>query len=408
MVVLVHGIVAYGGVWARMQQQLEQDYIAISPNGRKCRLMTMVSRSFSLHRSLVGIAPTANRLTKELKQFFSKQVQRAINADATTIHLSIMAHSMGGLVARAALPSLCPDARCSPLRAMLQTSSAVEIQPTSFITVGTPHLGVRPGRVKGFFGNLRKWLIHMSRPFGSSVRELLLNDVLPSAHQEIKQLDDESGIIRSQSYMIREMSSPQYLSALEHFSFRTLIGHQHDLIVPVTSSVMDPVREDLKANSGTLVSITRMEGFDSQFEKQLQKKLVIWNEGKRASACMRLPAVREKDVSIASTFSSSQKSMSDVCIEEMLVKRLRQKSGIELHQMHENQMEYDPAVLKAVTSMSWRRLVLDYGGSSNMLTHLFIHNAQIGALLPLPSFQAVSVRLLSELIMTDFKDAMGQ
>jgi hypothetical protein len=43
-----------------------------------------------------------------------------------------------------------------------------------------------------------------------------------------------------------------------------------------------------------------------------------------------------------------------------------------------------------------------------MLTHLFIHNAQIGALLPLPSFQAVSVRLLSELIMNDFKDAMGQ
>eukprot|EP00667_Euglena_gracilis_P013329 EG_transcript_13735 len=155
-----------------------------------------------------GLLVCGDRLAKEACNFLASTACHPDPGGALV--LVAIGHSLGGLVLRAALPRLLRD-------------SPVPLRPGAYLSLLTPHLGVRRAAA-GLLAEWRRDLTHGLVPLvaGQTGVELLL--------------EDDSGVLQ-------QLADPglPFLQSLQRFATCTFVAMPHqDFLVPFcTASLMD-------------------------------------------------------------------------------------------------------------------------------------------------------------------------
>ncbi|XP_022140245.1 uncharacterized protein LOC111010958 isoform X2 [Momordica charantia] len=133
LLVLVHGIMASPRDWTYFEAELKRRL------GRNFLIYASSSNTFT--KTFTGIDGAGKRLADEVLQVVQKT--------ESLKRISFLAHSLGGLFARYAVAVLYNNSNtlCSSMPNDLGNSSKRDtiagLEPISFITLATPHLGVR-------------------------------------------------------------------------------------------------------------------------------------------------------------------------------------------------------------------------------------------------------------------------
>ncbi|CDP12796.1 unnamed protein product [Coffea canephora] len=129
LLVLVHGILASPSDWAYVEAELKKRL------GRNFLIYASSCNSYT--KTFTGIDGAGKRLADEVMQVVRKQ--------ETLKKISFVAHSLGGLFARYAISVLyTPNNSGHPYDLSASTKGLIAgLEPINFITLATPHLGVR-------------------------------------------------------------------------------------------------------------------------------------------------------------------------------------------------------------------------------------------------------------------------
>ncbi|ESL09861.1 hypothetical protein TRSC58_02414 [Trypanosoma rangeli SC58] len=120
----------------------------------------------------------------------------------TTVQLSFVAHSMGGLIVREALPQLVRELWCQ--------EGNLRVEWKVFCSIATPHAGTRhmDASVRSYLGRL------LGRLYSTAYHDMFLQS----------------------SVLTERLVSAEHLASLAAFEHRLLISSMNDLIVPLMSS----------------------------------------------------------------------------------------------------------------------------------------------------------------------------
>ncbi|CAN6443776.1 unnamed protein product [Victoria cruziana] len=134
LLVLVHGILASPSDWTYVEAELRRQL------GSK--FLVHASSANSYTKTLGGIDVAGRRLADEVKQ--------VVHDVESLTRISFLAHSLGGLFARYAISvlysqdhDLTNDRRGNKENSFSPKPSIAGLEPVNFITLATPHLGVR-------------------------------------------------------------------------------------------------------------------------------------------------------------------------------------------------------------------------------------------------------------------------
>lgn len=141
LVVLVHGILASPSDWTYVQAELRRRL------GRNFLIYASSCNTFT--KTFTGIDGAGTRLADEVRLVVKKR--------ESLKKISFLAHSLGGLIARYALAVLYSSDNCNEQSNDVATSTSANLkpvgslnigliaglEPVNFITLATPHLGVR-------------------------------------------------------------------------------------------------------------------------------------------------------------------------------------------------------------------------------------------------------------------------
>lgn len=222
--VLVHGNNGDAGDWLHIVEGI-QHHGGLGGGGdggdgrRECH--TFCFSTHSGNKTLIGVEGLAVALEEELNQYLCNSKTLSM---AGRIRVYFIGHSLGGLVIRAALPSI--------LQRMQQ------LIPWGYCSIATPHLGVaRPG------GSWVKWLWknaveNTCKNFYAQTGSDL---VYHSVHTHQHSLEET---------LLYRLADPQgpYMQALAKFEHRTLVSAPfYDMLVPYCTASMrswHPYSED--------------------------------------------------------------------------------------------------------------------------------------------------------------------
>jgi hypothetical protein len=212
-------------------------------------IICLKSSSNTLFHTHHGIATCASRLAKEVRGIVESSLHGFENTP-----LIIVAHSLGGLIARAALPIIFEQNRPSKLI------------PYSFITVSTPHLGSRrPLNSSTVIGNLWSRAVNftLQHVYGQTGKELYLTD---------------------EDALLMQLSSPnsQYMNCLRRFLYCTFIAVPHyDLLVPFCSASCSNINPHPLPDRHVTPSIyiARHMGFSSEYSSVFAPLLILSSDG---------------------------------------------------------------------------------------------------------------------------------
>ncbi|XP_031129926.1 putative lipase YDR444W [Ipomoea triloba] len=182
LLVLVHGILASTSDWTYAQAELKRRL------GRKFLIYASSCNTYT--KTFTGIDGAGKRLADEVRLVVEKA--------ESLKKISFIAHSLGGLIARYAVAVLyTPNISSNQSQDMVASSAAngkpvcssnkgliAGLEPINFITLATPHLGVRGNKQLPFlFGVLiLEKLAAPMAPFfiGRTGRQLFLTDGKPN------------------------------------------------------------------------------------------------------------------------------------------------------------------------------------------------------------------------------------
>ncbi|XP_054801051.1 uncharacterized protein LOC129305127 isoform X8 [Prosopis cineraria] len=150
LLILVHGIMASPSDWtyaeAELKRRLGKKFLIYA--GMMIDLQSSSCNTYS--KTLVGIGEAGKQLADEVMQILGKT--------KSLRKISFLAHSLGGLFARSAIAVLYSSDTCNAdqpnkncmedsQRASFSTGEMIAgLEPINFITLATPHLGVRGKR----------------------------------------------------------------------------------------------------------------------------------------------------------------------------------------------------------------------------------------------------------------------
>ncbi|EPS68094.1 hypothetical protein M569_06678, partial [Genlisea aurea] len=164
LLVLVHGILASPSDWIYFESELKRQL------GKK--FMIYASSSNTRTKTFTGVDGSGKRLAAEVMQVVKKT--------ESLKKISFLAHSLGGLFARYAVAVLYdPNVSSS-----LSRGSIAGLEAVNFITLATPHLGVRGNKQLPFLLGL-SFLERLAAPLapiftGRTGKQLFLTDGEPS------------------------------------------------------------------------------------------------------------------------------------------------------------------------------------------------------------------------------------
>ncbi|XP_023541946.1 uncharacterized protein LOC111801937 isoform X1 [Cucurbita pepo subsp. pepo] len=172
LLVLVHGIMASPSDWTYFEAELKRRL------GRNFVIYASSSNAFT--KSFTGIDGAGKRLADEVVQVVKKT--------ESLKRISFLAHSLGGLIARYAIAVLYNNSNTlsSTLNGPCNSSKrgvVAGLEPISFITLATPHLGVRGNKQLPFLLGL-PFLEKLALPIapivvGLTGSQLFLTDAKP-------------------------------------------------------------------------------------------------------------------------------------------------------------------------------------------------------------------------------------
>lgn len=171
LLVLVHGILASPSDWTYVEAQLKKRL------GRNFLIYASSCNSYT--KTFTGIDGAGKRLADEVMQVVRKQ--------ETLKKISFLAHSLGGLFARYAISVLyTPNNSVGhPYDLSASTNGLIAgLEPINFITLATPHLGVRGNKQLPFLLGL-PFLEKIAAPLapvfvGRTGSQLFLTDGKPN------------------------------------------------------------------------------------------------------------------------------------------------------------------------------------------------------------------------------------
>ncbi|KAJ3683078.1 hypothetical protein LUZ60_013305 [Juncus effusus] len=210
LLVLVHGILASQSDWIYAEAHLKR---RLSP-----KFLIYASSSNSYIRTLDGIDAAGRRLADEVRNVVE-------NASGLT-KISFLSHSLGGLIARYAIALLySPDrgktvisesSKSDESKHILKSGKIAGLKPVNFITLATPHLGVRGNKQLPFlFGVpiLEKLAAPLAPLFvGRTGFQLFLTDGKPNKRPLLLR-------------MTSDYEDKKFLTALGSFTSRVLYAN---------------------------------------------------------------------------------------------------------------------------------------------------------------------------------------
>lgn len=201
LLVLVHGILSGPNDWKYVATELKKRLSS--------RFLIYASAANSFVQTLSGIDVAGRRLAEEIKGVITK--------NPSLEQISFLGHSLGGLFARYAIAVLLDPAenKTNASEAMLNSASQTRrvggLLPINFVTLATPHLGVRGRKqLPMLFGvTFLERLAAPLAPFlaGQTGRQLYLMDEKPTKPPLLL-------------CMAQDCEDLQFLSALGCFKYR--------------------------------------------------------------------------------------------------------------------------------------------------------------------------------------------
>ncbi|KAI3636423.1 hypothetical protein MIR68_005775 [Amoeboaphelidium protococcarum] len=215
LIVLVHGLHGTHHDFDYMVEYLKEQ------TADREDVFILASECNGFLKTHLGLQAMGQALLQEVAQFVKQNMQ-----SYKEIQLSVLGHSLGGLIARYVLPMLLRGGNTSDEDDDNQEGilSDVEFVPVGYYAVSSPHLGSRRGG--GWMGTAAG--LYLKYLVGRTGRELFMGDEYT-----------ESG----SSYALLEYMSQadsQFMKALLKFPQRTLFGHLQDVTVPLSSSLIWP------------------------------------------------------------------------------------------------------------------------------------------------------------------------
>ncbi|KAK8976768.1 hypothetical protein V6N11_047538 [Hibiscus sabdariffa] len=230
LLVLVHGILASPSDWTYAEAELKR---------RLGRNFLIYASSVNSHtKTFAGIDGAGKRLADEVLQ--------VVNKTESLKRISFLAHSLGGLLARYAIAMLYSESDSSGTLSDSVIDSSVPSrrgmiagqEPISFITLATPHLGVRGRKQLPFLLGVPflEKLAPPVAPFvvGRTGKQLFLTDGKPSRPPLLLR-------------MASDCEDGKFLSALRAFKSRTLYANvSYDYMVGWRTSSIRREKELVK------------------------------------------------------------------------------------------------------------------------------------------------------------------
>ncbi|KAK8484940.1 hypothetical protein V6N13_068240 [Hibiscus sabdariffa] len=206
LLVLVHGILASSSDWTYAEAELKR---------RLGRNFLIYASSVNSHtKTFAGVDGAGKRLADEVLQIVKKT--------ESLKRISFLAHSLGGLFARYAVAVLYSECDSSGTQSNNGTDFSSRrgmiagLEPVSFITLATPHLGVRGRKQLPFLLGV-PFLEKLAPPIaplvvGRTGKQLFLTDGKPSRPPLLLR-------------MASDCEEGKFLSALSAFRSRTLYAN---------------------------------------------------------------------------------------------------------------------------------------------------------------------------------------
>ena len=259
LVVLVNGLLGNSSNWECFISNLEAD-------NRTGHFLLHPSRTNNMFGTYEGIDVCGQRLVEE--------IQEVVAENPGLQHISLVGHSMGGLLARWAVGKLYDTKK----------RTVAGLQPAHFMTLATPHLGcsgesAQPNHVPFIAWTpepLGKYLEKAAVPFAGMFlkrtgEHFFLKDGLP-LEQAVQNVDAGPLLFR----MCHDCAEAPYLSALRAFHTRTCYANVSGdyLVAWANSAICHPsvlkTLEGLQKTEGGCRFIVSDDGLSAATERCLQ------------------------------------------------------------------------------------------------------------------------------------------
>lgn len=471
LVVMVHGLHGLPSDFDYFEDRLRMKFNEEHVLGSRLRhLLVLKSAHNSFLKTHHGLQVMRERLASEILLFLQDQVTRLLK-DTTfkdlKLYLSIVGHSLGGLIARSVLPLVLNDSNYSVIREAILNSSTdkqmdlnLDIIPVSYMSVCTPHLGSRrPTQGRSLYQKVKNNAVsvYLRYIIGSTGRELGLTDAEAAlAEQQAEEVDEEQSCMRSGLLMAMSDFSGPYVEALMQFPFRTLVGHRQDVTVPLCSSTIRSFcpyssEQDSTTNRFRLLGYSGFKENEFKFyfsqldngdESITNEESLVGTQHHSGEAFLPSSGLNlsaSPSFPLQSWFTGAGESPKEplaVCSAsnkkpegpEETEKSPNAETALELDRLaptssnnkvalldlaqdlysdNTADVEFSRRMLCNLQKIGWRRLSLDYG-VRNPLLQLFIHAIVIGKRFPfipssLQELSECSTNLLVQVLLMDFQ-----
>jgi hypothetical protein len=362
--VLQHGL--YGSV-SDMQHVDEQLYMnkPADMNLLTCRVSSTSGRTFD------GIETLGELNAREVVEFCKQHKLEQYSV----IYLSMIGHSLGGLINRNSITWLFSDEKMGNLYRDNDTS-AVELRKefapyrqtcklVSYTSLVSPHMGSRrAGGRKVSYKSLRKNCINY-----------FLNSVIKQSGKELG-LRDEVIYNGKTTCLLSLMSDPEgpYLKILKQFEQRTAVGATHyDIVVPLPSATIrshNPYKPPKNIKTPQF-RIMGYSGFEDDFIVN-----DVFKPHLEDTERMKSVSSPSSEKELKSTQSEEQLESTDVEIEEDPIRKVHSYGDLAGTEHTEQELqpsvkssyfrdnyydaEYKKEILDGLQSAQWRRLDVEF------------------------------------------------
>lgn len=373
-----------------------------SSNSSHHEVLFIRSECNQANDTLHGLEVMGKRLTREIiektRAFVAQRSSQRLQQNDSPEQVvcfrgTFIGHSLGGLILRNAFRWLLQDEQTAEELCSL----GIRIEPYSFITLVSPHLGSRRPA-----GN-RAWkLMANIKAFGASV---VCNRMLGQTGLELYLEDSQQ--------MLLEMTRGEYMSALKKFRYRTAVATSFgDLMVPHCSASFRPCNPHRPLSSywNPSFRILTHSGFDILLEDGEEEK----EERESAEYCVasifgpehrndkrrnmdaessQLP-IEEKPRCLYRRLFAQYSTTSHceemdagagtgtVTYQSLALGSKSNKQSLQIDNCYE--IEYHPEMLENLNSISWRRIDLEF--DVPLLSRGIVHILPIALQRQLPVF----------------------
>ncbi|KAI9202530.1 putative serine esterase-domain-containing protein [Polychytrium aggregatum] len=254
VVIVINGHMGVATDFDNFADQLREQFAADPASNERSQLFVLQSKSNQGISTNDGLAKMSLRLAQETSTWIQAEVLPQLSTP-THVLLSVLGHSLGGLIARTTLPYLLGLAATHPelsLRSlMLSNEHVCSLTPLSFMTISTPHLGAKRSTGAGPASYVVNAVAETFCTFmGQTGKDLLMTDgpekgkvigLLTSKLGSTLTSPPDHGIADENEPILKRMTTPSgiYMRSLVQFQTCTLVSNlRDDLAVGYCSSAI--------------------------------------------------------------------------------------------------------------------------------------------------------------------------